>query len=212
MKKVVADLKEYGTVQRAILGIKGTPINDEQQLMDEAMKKQIKDLGAVDGVWVREIIEGGSAAGKLQENDVIIGIDGKRVKNFAELQEGLAKHRPGDKVTVKVLRDKKEKDIELTLKNEQGTTKVVKNAGMEILGAAFREVPQELKKQLNLGSGVEVTGVTEGKKLAVHPLAKPAITKGQATDDKSVVDGNLFTAQDEKFVWTMMPEVLKVLK
>ena len=42
--------------------------------------------------------------------------------------------------------------------------------------------------------------------------AKPAITKGQATDDKSVVDGNLFTAQDEKFVWTMMPEVLKVLK
>ena len=56
-----------------------------------------------------------------------------------------------------------EKDIELTLKNEQGTTKVVKNAGMEILGAAFREVPQELKKQLNLGSGVEVTGVTEGK-------------------------------------------------
>ena len=163
MKKVVADLKEYGTVQRAILGIKGTPINDEQQLMDEAMKKQIKDLGAVDGVWVREIIEGGSAAGKLQENDVIIGIDGKRVKNFAELQEGLAKHRPGDKVTVKVLRDKKEKDIELTLKNEQGTTKVVKNAGMEILGAAFREVPQELKKQLNLGSGVEVTGVTEGK-------------------------------------------------
>ena len=163
MKKVVADLKEYGTVQRAILGIKGTPINDEQQLMDEAMKKQIKDLGAVDGVWVREIIEGGSAAGKLQENDVIIGIDGKRVKNFAELQEGLAKHRPGDKVTVKVLRDKKEKDIELTLKNEQGTTKVVKNAGMEILGAAFREVPQELKKQLNLGSGVEITGVTEGK-------------------------------------------------
>ena len=117
-------------MQRAILGIKGTPINDDQQLMDDAMKKQVKDLGAVDGVWVREIIEGGSAAGKLQENDVIIGIDSKRVKNFAELQEGLAKHRPGDKVTVKVLRDKKEKDIELTLKNEQGTTKVVKNAGM----------------------------------------------------------------------------------
>ena len=58
----------------------------------------------------------------------------------------------------------------------------------------------------------DFAGVTEGKKLAVHPLAKPAITKGQATDDKSVVDGNLFTAQDEKFVWTMMPEVLKVLK
>ena len=75
----------------------------------------------------------------------------------------LAKHRPGDKVTVKVLRDKKEKDIEMTLKNAQGTTKVVKSAGMDILGAAFREVPQELKRQLNLGYGVEVTGVTDGK-------------------------------------------------
>ena len=163
MTKVIADLKQYGTVQRAMLGIKGTPIDDEQQLMDEKTKEQVKELGASEGVWVREIVEGGSAAGVLQENDVIIGIDGKRVKNFAGLQEALAQHRPGDKVTVKILRDKKEKDVEMTLKNEQGTTKVVKDTGMEILGAAFREVPQETKQQLRLNGGLEVTGVTEGK-------------------------------------------------
>lgn len=163
MTKVVADLKQFGAVQRAMLGIKGTPIDDDGQLMDEKTKQQVKELGATEGVWVREIVEGGSAAGILQENDVIIGIDGKRVKNFAGLQEALAKHRPGDKVNVKVLRDKKEKSLEMVLKNEQGNTKVVKNAGMEILGAAFREVPQEMKRQLNLGSGVEVTGVSDGK-------------------------------------------------
>ncbi len=163
MTKVIADLKQFGAVQRAMLGIKGTPIDDDGQLMDEKTKEQVKELGATEGVWVREIVEGGSAAGVLQENDVIIGIDGKRVKNFAGLQEALAKHRPGDKVSVKVLRDKKEKTLEMVLKNEQGNTKVVKNAGMEILGAAFREVPQELKRQLNLGSGVEVTGVSNGK-------------------------------------------------
>jgi len=163
MTKVIADLKQYGTVQRAMLGIKGTPIDDEQQLMDEKTKEQVKELGASEGVWVREIVEGGSAAGVLQENDVIIGIDGKRVKNFAGLQEALAQHRPGDKVTVKILRDKKEKNVEMTLKNEQGTTKVVKDTGMEILGAAFREVPQETKQQLRLNGGLEVTGVTEGK-------------------------------------------------
>lgn len=163
MTKVIADLKQYGTVQRAMLGIKGTPIDDEQQLMDEKTKEQVKELGASEGVWVREIVEGGSAAGVLQENDVIIGIDGKRVKNFAGLQEALAQHRPGDKVTVKILRDKKEKDVEMTLMNEQGTTKVVKDTGMEILGAAFREVPQETKQQLRLNGGLEVTGVTEGK-------------------------------------------------
>ena len=163
MTKVVADLKQFGAVQRALLGIKGTAIDDEQQLMDEKTKEQVKELGASEGVWVREIVEGGSADGSLEVNDVIIGIDGKRVKNFAGLQEELAKHRPGDKVKVKVIRDKKEKTVEMTLKNEQGTTSVVKDADMDILGAAFREVPQELKQQLRLSGGLEVTGVTEGK-------------------------------------------------
>jgi S1-C subfamily serine protease len=132
-------------------------------MMDEAMKKKAEELGATEGVWVAEVLENGSAFGKLEVDDVIIGIDGKRVKNFASLQEELAKHRPGDKVTVKVLRNKKEQSIEVTLKNEQGTTKVVKDTGMEILGAAFRVLPQEMKRQLNLASGVEVTGVTDGK-------------------------------------------------
>ena len=163
MTKVIADLKQFGVVQRAMLGIKGIAIDDEQQLMDEKTKNQVKELGASEGVWVREVVEGGSAAGVLQENDVIIGIDGKRVKNFAGLQEALAKHRPGDKVTVKILRDKKEKSVDMVLKNEQGTTKVVKDADMEILGAAFREVPEDVKRQLRLSVGVEVTGVTEGK-------------------------------------------------
>lgn len=143
---------------------------------------------AGDGVLIAEIIEGGSAAGNLEVDDVIIGIDGKRVKNFAELQEGLAKHRPGDKVTVKVLRDKKEKDIEMTLKNAQGTTKVVKSAGMDILGAAFREVPQELKRQLNLGYGVEVTGVTDGKMKAAGIRKGFIILKANGQPVKSVND------------------------
>ena len=186
MTKVIADLKQYGTVQRAMLGIKGTPIDDEQQLMDDKTKEQVKELGASEGVWVREIVEGGSAAGVLQENDVIIGIDGKRVKNFAGLQEALAQHRPGDKVTVKILRDKNEKNVEMTLKNEQGTTKVVKDADMEILGAAFREVPDELKKQLRLNAGVEVTGVTEGKMKAAGIRKGFIILKANGQSVKTV--------------------------
>ncbi|MGL5273088.1 MAG: trypsin-like peptidase domain-containing protein [Phocaeicola sp.] len=163
MTKVLADLKEFGVVQRAILGIKGMPINDDQQMMDEATKTKIKELGAMHGVLIAEVIEGGSAEGQLKVDDVIIGIDGKVVKSFAELQEGLAKHRPGDKVKVKVLREKKEKELVLVLKNEQGTTKVVKNADIDMLGAAFRELPDEMKRQLNVGYGIEVTGVSEGK-------------------------------------------------
>lgn len=58
----------------------------------------------------------------------------------------------------------------------------------------------------------DFTGITKGKKVAVHPLAKPAIQNGEATDNPSEVDGNFYTAQDENSIWTMMPHVLKALK
>ena len=171
MTKVVSDLKQYGTVQRALLGIRGGSIGsslmDDRQPIDKSGKTladKAKELGVVEGVWVSEIVENGSAAGAdIKVDDVIIGVDNKKVSNMADLQEALAKHRPGDKVKVKLMRDKKEKTVEVTLKNEQGTTKIVKDAGMEILGAAFKELPDDLKKQLNLGYGLQVTGVSSGK-------------------------------------------------
>ena len=171
MTKVVADLKQYGTVQRALLGIKGaslgSSIMEDQSPIDKSgttLRDKAKEFGVVDGVWVREIVDNGSAAGAdIKVDDVIVGVDNKKVHNFADLQEALAKPRPGDKVTVKLVRDKKEKSVEVTLKNEQGTTKIVKEAGMEILGAAFKELPDDLKKQLNLGYGLQVTGVSSGK-------------------------------------------------
>ena len=57
----------------------------------------------------------------------------------------------------------------------------------------------------------DFTGITKGKKVAVHPLAKPAIQNGTATDKKSEIDGNFFTAQDENTIWTMMPQVIEAL-
>ena len=186
MTKVIADLKQYGTVQRAMLGISGRPLDNDGQTMDPELKKKAEELGASEGVWVAEVVENGSASGILQEDDVIIGIEGKRVKNFAGLQEELAKHRPGDKVTVKILRDKKEKNVEIELKNEQGTTKVLKDADMEILGAAFRELPDEMKKQLRLSGGVEVTGVTEGKMKAAGVRKGFIILKANGQSVKTV--------------------------
>ena len=175
MTKVVADLKQFGTVQRALLGITGTTLGTDLQMderLAEEMKKKADELGVKEGVLIAEVVEGGSAAGVLKSDDVIIGIDGKKVHKFTDLQEALAKHRPGDKVKVKVIRDKKEKEFELTLKNSQGNTKVVKDAGMELLGAAFKPVSSELKRQLNLGYGLEVTGVSNGK------MADAGIRKG----------------------------------
>lgn len=166
MTKVVSDLKVYGTVQRALLGIKGGDFTTDLQMDDEVVKemeKRMEELGVKEGILVAQVIEGGSAAGILKENDVIIKLDGKKLHKFTDLQEALSKHRPGDKVQLTIVRDKKEKEVTITLKNAQGNTKVVKNAGMEILGAAFKPVDTDLRRQLNLGYGLEVTGVSGGK-------------------------------------------------
>ncbi len=171
MTKVVQDLKQYGTVQRAVLGIKGRSIGGnlmyDMEPLDEkgtTLADKAKELGVTEGVLVAEIIEGGSAAAAdIKVDDVIVGLDNKKITSMADLQEILATHRPGDKVKIKLIREKKEKTVELTLKNQQGTTKIVKDAGMEILGAAFRELPDDMKRQLNLGYGLEVTGVSSGK-------------------------------------------------
>lgn len=175
MTKVVSDLKVYGTVQRALLGIKGGDFTTDLQMDDEVVKemeKRMEELGVKDGILVAQVIEGGSAAGILKENDVITKLDGKKLHKFTDLQEALSKHRPGDKVQLTIVRDKKEKEVTITLKNAQGNTKVVKNAGMEILGAAFKPVDADLRRQLNLGYGLEVTGVSDGK------MADAGIRKG----------------------------------
>lgn len=166
MKKVVADLKQYGVVQRALLGIKGGDLTTDLQMSEDlinARKKLADELGVKEGVYVNEVLDSGSAAGILQKNDVITELDGKKIHKFTDLQEILANHRPGDKVKATIIRDKKEKEVTITLKNSQGNTKVVKDRGMEILGAAFKPVSDELKRQLNLGYGLEVTAVGPGK-------------------------------------------------
>ncbi len=177
MTKVVADLKQFGAVQRAMLGVVCTDLNlsltyDENDATIKSIKEKCKELGIKEGIWVREVSEGGSAAGILKENDVITAINGRAIHKFSDMQEVLAQKRPGDKVTVSVLRDKQKKEFTITLKNAQGNTKVVKSADMQLLGATFRPISNELKKQLNLGYGLEVTGVGEGR------MADAGIRKG----------------------------------
>ena len=166
MNKVVEDLKEYGTVQRALLGIRGS---DVKVYVDaEKEKGNEVDLGTMEGVYVAEIVEDGAAekAG-LQKGDVITKADGQKVTKMAELQEKIAKKRPGDELSVTYLRDKKANTVTVTLKNEQGNTKVVKNADLDILGANFREVTENKKKEMNISYGLEVISVDKGKMQSV---------------------------------------------
>ena len=163
MNKAVEDFKKYGSYQRAMIGIQGIDLKayiDNQKDQD----KDVDDFGTMEGIYVAKVIEDGAAAdGGLKEGDVITSVDGQKVKQFGDLQAIIAKKRPGDKVKVTYLRNKKENTVTLTLKNEQGNTKVVKNADVDILGIDVRPITDSQKKQLEISYGLEVLKVSGGK-------------------------------------------------
>ncbi|MBQ1973705.1 MAG: trypsin-like peptidase domain-containing protein [Paraprevotella sp.] len=162
MNKVVADLKEYGTVQRAVLGIAGADMGT--YIDSEKAKGNEVDLGVLAGVYVSEVTAN-STAGEigLQQGDVLTAIDGKQISTMAELQEELAKHRPGDKVKFSFVRDKKTYQKEGVLRNAQGTTKVMESVDMDRFGAALRPLSDKNKMALNLPYGLEVAAIKRGK-------------------------------------------------
>lgn len=161
MVKVVDDLKKYGTVQRAVLGIRGGDVlNYINAQKDE--KKDV-DLGTNEGVYVAEVTEGSSAAAAgIVKGDVITEADGKKITKMSELQELLSKKHPGEKVTLTYLHNKSKHSKTVTLKNAQGNTKVIKTADLDVLGASFRPVTEQLKKEFDLTFGLEVTKVEKG--------------------------------------------------
>ena len=162
MNKVVDDLKKFGTVQRAMIGIKGSDVN--AYVDNEKEKGKEVDLGTMEGIYIAEVVEDGAAAeAGLKEGDVITHIDGQKIKSFGELQNVIAQKRPGDKININYLRNKKQQKATLTLRNEQGNTKVVKNADIDVLGGQFRAITDQQKEQLNIGYGLEVLKVNGGK-------------------------------------------------
>lgn len=182
MNKVVEDLKKYGTVQRAMIGIQG---GDVKNYVDSQKDKGNEvDLGTMEGIYVSKVVDGGAAADAgVKEGDVIIAVDGNKVSKMAELQEIIAKKRPGDKVTLTYLHEKEKFTKTVVLKNEQGNTNVVKHADLDVLGANFREITNEQKRQLSISNGLEVIKVNKGKMNAV------GITRGfiiQKVNDKQI--------------------------
>lgn len=162
MNKVVDDLKKYGTVQRAMIGIKGGDVKNYVDSQKDQGKEV--DLGTMEGIYVAKIVDEGAAADTgIKEGDVIIAADGQKVTKMAELQEIIAKKRPGDKITLTYLHNKKKLTETVTLKNEQGNTKVMKHADLDVLGANFREITDAQKKQLSIYYGLEVLKVNKGK-------------------------------------------------
>jgi Do/DeqQ family serine protease len=157
VKKVISDIRQYGTVQRAIMGIKMNEVSQE-----DADKQK---LVVVKGAIIKEVIDGGAAEeAKLKVDDIITKIDGVMVDSPTELQEQVGKHRPGDKIMITFFRGGKENTYTLTLKNIAGNTSLVtKDMGVdEVFGARFEALSSSDKDNYNVSNGVKIIEINDG--------------------------------------------------
>jgi len=157
VEKVVKDLIEYGVVQRAIIGVSIGDITAE-------LAKE-KKLDKIEGVYVTEVRDNSAAkdAG-IETGDVILKINEIGVNSPSELQEQVGRYRPGDKINVLIKRKDKMKQFEVTLRNLQGDTKVVKTGTYDtILGAKVVELDNDEKAKLGLKYGVKIAELQTGK-------------------------------------------------
>lgn len=156
VQKVISDIKEYGAVQRAYLGIVFSELSPE--LIKE---KKIEGVNA--GIYVASV-EDRSAARKagLQEGDVIVSLGGHNTLSTAQLQEAMAKFSPGDTVTIEYYRDGKKRSTDVTLRNNQGDTTLTRAGSVTDLGCIFAKVDKDTKEQLEISHGVEVSELGDG--------------------------------------------------
>ena len=166
VSKVVRDFKDYGIVQRAVLGVKIANINDK-------LAKD-KNLKTMDGAYVDDVVSNSSAkdAG-IKQGDIIVAINDVRIKSVAELQEQVAAYRPGDNINVTVNRNNKEITLRVTLKNSSKNTNIVKAVDMDRLGATLEPLSIQTKQRLNYNGGLLVDEVQRG-----GLFAKAGIYKG----------------------------------
>ncbi len=107
-RNVLEQIIRDGEVTRGWLGI------EPQELTpDVAVAFALQD---VDGVLIRGVLKNGPAdrAG-LQVRDVVLEIDGKPTRDGAALLSQIAALTPGHQATLKVLRDKKPIELEVTV-------------------------------------------------------------------------------------------------
>lgn len=157
VKKVINDLREYGIVQRALLGVQITDVT-----ADFAESRDIDEVG---GVYILDV--GDKSAAKeagLKEGDIIINIGGTPVKTTAELQELVARNSPGDRIAVTYMRDEHKYTTNAVLKNFQGNTEVLTfDSAHSFDGAVFKEAEDKNLEKLNLRGGIVIDKVGDGK-------------------------------------------------
>lgn len=188
VKKVIEDLREFGVVQRGYMGISMGSVDD----------KLAKDLNLenVAGAYVSDVQKGsGADEAGLKGGDIITKVNGKTIRTSPELQEIVARYRPGDKIEVEYLRDNKLKTTQVTLKNRDNTTHL---ASKEELNKKGKGVIEEL------GVELEALSTSEARKMGLAGgLQVKKLNNGILKSNTDIKEGFIITSVNKRAVTTL---------
>jgi Do/DeqQ family serine protease len=156
VRKIVADLVEFGSVQRAYMGIEMIDLDAQT-----AKKLNVSD---VSGVYVSKVVNGGAAekAG-ITSGDIILGVNDAKINSATELLEAISLYRPGAQITLDVKSGNSTRKVDMILQNRYGSIELLKSDRIEALGARLEPVDEQLKSRLRIRNGLQVTDLTAGK-------------------------------------------------
>lgn len=161
-KKVLNDIKQYGSVKRGYLGVTYVDLSNS----DQAELVGVKDRTI--GLYVDKVVPaGGAESAGIKSGDIITKVDGTLVTESSDLTEHIGRMQPGDKVKITVSRDNQEKNFTVTLKGDAGNANALAATGSNAqlfnkLGGTLKALTPAQKEEHNVTSGVMVTGVTQG--------------------------------------------------
>jgi serine protease Do len=156
VKKIMDDLLEFGKVQRGLLGIEITDVN--------ALIAESFNLPVNQGVLINKVRDGAAKESGMQAGDVIVAINDRIINSTSELQEWVARNRPGEQIKVTFLRNGEKHMVQATLKNSEGRQSLEKKeVAYNISGAEFEDVPYRDLAKLMLEGGVRIKVVDDGK-------------------------------------------------
>ncbi len=198
-RKIMDDFMKFGSVKRGFLGASITEINTD-------FAKE-KGLNSTKGVYIASILENGAAkeAG-LKEGDVIVKIENTDINSVPQLMEKIGGYRPGDKISLHIIREGKEKKITATLKGEEENlvTENGKNKSVEEiynkLGASFGTLSDIQKRKHQLNGGVVVTEVRPGRLFDQMDIQKGTIItqiNGKSINHTNDIDGALIAGKKD---------------
>ncbi|MEG0601714.1 MAG: trypsin-like peptidase domain-containing protein [Mucinivorans sp.] len=188
-RKVVGDIRQYGLVQRAVLGIA------MQEISNEWIEKfgKANNITQREGVFIAQVTPDGAAeAAGIKQGDVLLSINDIKVTTPQMVQESLAGLRPGDKIKISIKRDSSVKHFEVTLRNRSGREELMSRSDVDminLLGAELRPVSEKLRRELKINGGLQVTEIRVG-----GVLAKTSVRPGYII---TAINGIRITSTDD---------------